>query len=73
MTTPSWKAWQRETMGWKGTGKENRKKYIENIGVKMDELLRWSALSILLAPGLVTLYIVVIERCQMLQYILLLI
>ena len=33
-TMPSWKAWQKETMGWEGTAEENVKKYIENIGVE---------------------------------------
>ena len=32
-TMPSWKAWQKETMGWEGTTEENLKKYVENIGV----------------------------------------
>ena len=34
---PSWKAWQKESMGWEGTGEENMKKYIEEIGVETDE------------------------------------
>ena len=33
-TTPSWKAWQRETMGWEGTAEDNMKKYVENIGIE---------------------------------------
>jgi hypothetical protein len=36
-TMPSWKACQREAMGWEGTGEENTKKYIENIGVESAE------------------------------------
>jgi hypothetical protein len=36
-TMPSWKAWQREIMGWEGTAEENAKKYVENIGVDSVE------------------------------------
>jgi hypothetical protein len=32
-TMPSWKAWQKESMGWEGTAEENIKKYVENVGV----------------------------------------
>lgn len=32
-TMPSWKAWQREGMGWGGTAEENVVKYVEKIGV----------------------------------------
>jgi len=32
-TMPSWKAWQKESMGWEGTAEENTKKYVENVGV----------------------------------------
>jgi hypothetical protein len=36
-TTPSWKAWERETMSWEGTAEENTQKYVENIGVQSAE------------------------------------
>ena len=36
-TMPSWKAWQREIMGWEGTAEENTEKYVENIGVDSVE------------------------------------
>ena len=36
-TMPSWKAMQREAMGWEGMAEENTKKYVENIGVKSAE------------------------------------
>jgi len=36
-TMPSWKACQREAMGWEGTAEENTKKYVENIGVELAE------------------------------------
>ena len=36
-TMPSWKAWEKETMGWEGTAEENKKKYVENIGVDSVE------------------------------------
>ena len=35
-TMPSWKACEREAMGWKGTVEENTKKYVENIGVDSE-------------------------------------
>ena len=35
-TMPSWKACQREVMGWGGTAKENMKKYVGNIGVDSE-------------------------------------
>ncbi|EIW76852.1 hypothetical protein CONPUDRAFT_110500 [Coniophora puteana RWD-64-598 SS2] len=33
-TMPSWKEWQKETMGWEGTAEENIKRYVENVGVE---------------------------------------
>jgi hypothetical protein len=36
-TMPSWKALQREAMGWEGTAEENMKKYVKNIGVELAE------------------------------------
>jgi len=31
-TTPSWKAWERESMTWDGTAEENVRKYVEKFG-----------------------------------------
>lgn len=36
-TMPSWKASQKDAMGWEGTAEENMKKYVENIGVESAE------------------------------------
>lgn len=33
-TTPSWKAWEREMMGWEGTAEDNIAQYVKNIGVE---------------------------------------
>ena len=36
-TMPSWKACERESMGWEGTAEENTKKYVENIAMESDD------------------------------------
>jgi hypothetical protein len=36
-TIPSWKASQRDAIGWEGTAEENMKTYVDNFGVESTE------------------------------------